>query len=324
MKEASKHEYLADSIFGLTALHIASQTSDLVSAASYVSLALQYQNNAVSNFRAALQNVTQTNCDAIFGTSILILACSIISPLLPAGDNDIARSSLERVLLLYDCLNGIRVVINTSRHWLESGPFRDIFRTQLQDKRLVGEKTILPIKKLKGLQDAAIRTGNPLHGTYEHALEQLERCFAEGKTIAVGWLASVGKDFVKELQKRERMALMIFMYWGVLLDKLDEMWWAKYSGRRIVEELCECFDGLGNEWDEATKWAITEVGLDDLEGVNRWNLNGDSHGPVGPEVVDGGGELSFKESPEGVEGDVGVSRAEIRGSRMREHRRRGV
>lgn len=261
VKEALKHEYLADSIFGLTSLHIASETSDPVSAASYVRVALQYQNNAVLTFRAALHNVTQSNCDAVFLSSILTMACSIVSPLLSAGDNDTAKSALESILLLYDFLNGITSVINISRHWLESGPLRDVFMAQHRFELLGDEETMLPIKRLRSLNNTVIGATNPLHETYKHAIQQLERCFAEGKTIAVAWLALAGKDFVNELQKGERMALMIFMYWGVLLDRLNEMWWAKYSGKRLVEELCRSFNGYGNEWDEATKWAIVEVGL---------------------------------------------------------------
>ncbi|KAH8586252.1 hypothetical protein B0O99DRAFT_644845 [Bisporella sp. PMI_857] len=261
VKEALKHEYLADFIFALTSLHIASETSDPVSAASYVSVALQYQNNAVSTFHAALHNVTQSNCDAIFVSSILTMVCSIVSPLLPTGDNDAAKSLTESILLLYDFLGGINSVVNISRHWLKSGPCKAIFSSHRTFKPLGEDEIMLPIRRLRRLNNAATGAINSLHETYEHAIAQLEICFAESPTTAVPWLAMAGKDFANELQKREPMALMIFIHWGVLLDKLDEMWWAKFSGKKLVEELCWSFDGYGNEWDEATKWAKMKVGL---------------------------------------------------------------
>ncbi|KAH6699681.1 hypothetical protein BKA61DRAFT_621522 [Leptodontidium sp. MPI-SDFR-AT-0119] len=261
VQEALKHEYLADSIFALTSLHIASDTIDPVAAASYVSVALQYQNSAVSTFRAALQNVTQSNCDALFLSSISIMACAMVSPLLSTGAHDAAKSTLESILILYDFLNGIISVININRDWLESGPCRDIFRAQRRFDAPRTDETKGQIERLQNLNNAVIGAANPLHETYSHAIQQLERCFQEGKTIAVGWLVSAGKDFVIELQRGERMALMIFMYWGVLLDRLDEMWWAKYAGKRLVKELCGSFDGYGKEWDEATNWAKMEVGL---------------------------------------------------------------
>jgi hypothetical protein len=262
VKEALKHEYLTDSIFALTSLHIASETSDPVSAASYVNVALQYQNNAVPNFRTALHNVTQSNCDAIFASSILIMACSVVSPLFPAGDSDIAKSSTDSILHLYDFINGISSIVDISRQWLESGPCRVVFRTRRGFEAPTEDKTTLPTEHLRHLNNTVTGTSNSLrHQTYERAIEWLERCFAEDKTMAVTWLAMAGKDFTKELQKREPMALMVFMYWGVLLDKLDEMWWAKCSGKRLVEELCGILNGHGNEWDKAKKWAKMEVGL---------------------------------------------------------------
>ncbi|CZR58894.1 related to regulatory protein involved in control of sterol uptake [Phialocephala subalpina] len=264
VKEALKHEYLADSLLALTSLHIASETSDPVVAASYVNTALQYQNNAVPTFRAALQNVTQSNCDAIFTSSILTMACSIVSPLLPAGDNDKAKSPTESILLLYDFVNGISSVVDISRQWLESGPYRVIFRSSSQrEVEPLRESEALPaIIQLMNLNNTVTGIANsPLHQTYECAIGQLKKCFGEDKHSAVTWLAMAGEDFTNQLQKREPMALLIFMYWGVLLDKLDEMWWAKYSGRKIVEELSENLRGYGNEWEEATRWAKIQVGL---------------------------------------------------------------
>ncbi|KAH7407239.1 hypothetical protein BKA64DRAFT_410668 [Cadophora sp. MPI-SDFR-AT-0126] len=262
VEEALKHEHLADSIFALASLHIASETIDPVSAAAYVSVALRYQNNAVSSFRSALQSVTQSNCDALFFSSVLIVACAMVSPLLPAGAHDAVRSPLESMLLSYDFLNGVRSVIDISRQWLESGPCRDIFMARRRLQTPVADEFKGPFQRLQKLNNTCIGPANPLYETYQHAIQQLERCFLEGRTSAVvAWLVQAGKDFVTALQKGERMALMIFMYWGVLLDRSDEMWWAKYSGKRIVEELFGNFDGYGNDWEEATKWASVQVGL---------------------------------------------------------------
>ncbi|KAM0126709.1 hypothetical protein ACHAO1_009941 [Botrytis cinerea] len=265
VQEALKHEYLMDSIFALTSLHIATQTSDAVSATSYVREALAYQNNAVPSLRAALNDVTQYNCDAVVLTSILIMACSLVSPSLSAGDKNATKPALLNIFLMYDCLHGIKSVLNTSFSWLQSGPLRDILRTPQKFQLRGNEVTILPIKILQSLNTTAIGVTNPLYETYQKAIKELERCYAEGKRIPVSWPAGLNTDFMCELEKRERMALMILMYWGVLLDRLDEMWWAKRTGKRLVEDLCRSFDGCGDEWDEAVRWAMTEVGL--LEDV---------------------------------------------------------
>ncbi|KAH8593052.1 hypothetical protein B0O99DRAFT_627941 [Bisporella sp. PMI_857] len=257
VSESLKHEYLADSIFALTSLHIATETSDPALAASYVSIALQYQNGAIALFNSALHDVTQSNCDAIFISSIIIMACSVVSPFLLAGDNELARSSLDSVLALHEFMHGIRSIVDISRHWIESGPCRTMFRIPYGHGRraeIMENETVLPITQLRHLNDMVNCNDRTRHNIYGCAIKQLECCSAEDKYWAVTWLVSTGRDFIDGLRKREPMALAILIYWGVLLDKLDQIWWAKYSGRRLVEGISTILLSYGPQWDEATAW----------------------------------------------------------------------
>lgn len=264
VSEALKHEYLADSIFALTSLHIASETSDPVLAASYVGIALQYQNNTIVSFRAALHDVRQSNCDAVFISSILTMACSVVSPFLPAGDHEPAKSSLDNVLILYEFIHGISSIVDISRHWIESGPFKAIFRTRHEREcraEITENETVPPIRRLQRLNDSVNCNDQTRHNIYGCAIKRLECCFVEDKNWSITWLGSTGGDFIDGLRKREPMALAIVMYWGVLLDTLDQMWWAKYSGRRLVDDITTILIGYGPQWDEATAWGRVEVGL---------------------------------------------------------------
>lgn len=261
VKEALKHEYLMESLLALTSLHIASEMTDPLSAAPYVSAALQYQNSAVPAFRAALHNVTPSNCDAVFASSVFMMAATMVSPLLPTGDNDNASSPTQNMLRLFDFVKGITSVVGISHQWLDNGPFGEILSPQIEALSLTGDGISFPIERLRKLNGTFTGTANPLYDTYERVIGQLEKCFAKDKAMAVPFLVLAGKVFMGELRKGEPMALMIFMHWGVILDQLDEMWWAKYSGKRLVEELSGGLLGHGKAGDEATRWARMQVGL---------------------------------------------------------------
>ena len=260
--EAVKHDFLMESILALTCLHIASQQLDNpLLAAEYANAALRYQNDAVRPFHEALQNITPSNCDAVFACSIVTMACTIVSPVIPAGTEDNTKSTIESFMLLFDFVKGIASVVEISRHWLDAGPFGVMFgvRDGLCGER--GASFLPPFQQLRNLNDMLTGTANGvLHGTYEHAIGKLENCFLLNKGNAVPWLGIVGKEFTDELKRKDPLALLIFVYWGVLLDSMDELWWAKYLGKRLVLELSGDLMSRGEIWEEATRWAMVEVG----------------------------------------------------------------
>jgi hypothetical protein len=265
VEEALKHEYLMESILALTSLHIASELQDPVSAAPYVSAALRYQNNTIALLHMVLQNITPSNCNAVFASSLLMMACTIVSPLLPTREDDEPTLPTKSLLLLFDYVKGIESIVGVSRQWLEGGPFGVLFSPQREAEPLREDRTMPPVRLLRNLNDATTgMTNSPLHEVYERAIAQLEACFIIDQNMAVSWLVLAGTEFMDELRKGEPMAQIIFMYWGVLVGQLDQMWWAKYSGNRLVKELCVNLLGLGKEWTEAARWAMVQVGHGDI------------------------------------------------------------
>ncbi|CZR51385.1 related to regulatory protein involved in control of sterol uptake [Phialocephala subalpina] len=261
VEEAVKHDFLMESILALTCLHIASKQEDRISAANYASEGLRYQNNAVRPFHTALHDVTPSNCHAVFACSVVTMACTIVSPLLPTSNHEKATSTMESFLPLFDFVKGISSVVDISREWLEVGPLGAMFHIKALGAP-EGVATIRPpFQRLRALVMNNTVTGeiSPIvHKIYLHTIDQLE--VATIKNNAVTWLGFVGKEFIEQLRMRKPLALIIFMYWGVLLDRMEELWWAKYLGKRLVEELSEDLIGRGKEWEEATRWVIILVG----------------------------------------------------------------
>ncbi len=261
VEEAVKHEFLMESILALTCLHIASTQEDRVSAAKYASEGLQYQNNAVRPFHAALHDITPSNCHAVFACSVVIMACTIVSPLLPTSNHEKDTSTMESFLPLFDFVKGISSVVDISRDWLEVGPLAAMFNIKVL--RVPEEVATIrpPFQRLRALVIHNTVTSNispAVLEMYLRTIDQLEA--ATIKNNAVPWLGFAGKEFIEQLRMRKPLALIIFMYWGFLLDRMEELWWAKYLGKRLVEELSEDLIGRGKEWEEATRWVMNLVG----------------------------------------------------------------
>ena len=80
-----------------------------------------------------------------------------------------------------------------------------------------------------------------------------------------------GQDFLAKLKDGEPMALLILLHWGVLLETLSELWWAKNAGKRLVEDVAVLLEkvayssssGCGPKWADAVGWARWEAGIGD-------------------------------------------------------------
>ncbi|XHG09588.1 hypothetical protein AWENTII_012636 [Aspergillus wentii] len=256
LSQHNTYTYLLDSIFALTSLHMASDAHE--SNSDYIKNALEYQNTAVPAFRSALENVTESNCDALFASAILLMTCAIVSPLL--SKQDTTASSL---LLLFDFVKGVHYIISTGREWLQNGPFREFITIHPVEELLSDEIPLKPPIQYLQILDPT----NAKNNVYDRAIKILNYCFINDD-LAIPWLLIVGDEFMDELQNREPLALMIYMYWGVLLSRLDGVWWAKLAGRKLVGELSVSIlsgniPGCGKEWKEAGIWAKREVGLVD-------------------------------------------------------------
>lgn len=255
VKQALRLECLMESLFALTSLHMACEAKDEAVARRHMSIGLHYHTQAVAGFRNTLSTLSPSNCDAIFLSSVLIMVCSIVSPLLPAGYSEHTQSPAEAMLTLADLVRGIASIHSISRDWLLQGPLGGILE---RGSRFPPIALCFPLQELRSLN---MNTScNRTRKLFDHAIEALEQAIHRVKSV-IPWLTAVKPEFLEELKNEASLALAMFMYWGVLLDQLDKMWWAKYSGRRLVEELSDTLDTRGEEWRFLSGWCRAQVGL---------------------------------------------------------------
>lgn len=255
VREALRHVYLMEAVLALTSLHIASGTEDIKAADKHVISALHYQHRAVVGLRSTLDTLSPANCDAVFISSMIIMVCTIVSPLLQRKRNQQTQSTAEAMLKLTDFLNGIQSILDVSRKWISEGPLSCILDTGL---RLTTTSLCFPREGMRHLNNA--QNSDPIRLVFDHAIDALEQAARRGRSV-VPWITAVKPEFLEALRDGNSLALAIFMQWGVLLDQFDGMWWAKFSGRRLVDEISVTLGSRGDEWMHITGWCRTQVGL---------------------------------------------------------------
>jgi Fungal specific transcription factor domain len=259
VQEAVKQDFLLDGLLGLSALHIASERNQEIE--EYASSALEYQNRAFGSFREALGNLTKDNCHAVFAFSVIAMMSAIISTRFAEDRNQ--KDPFESILLIFELLEGIRLVSKSGREWLEPGPFGPVFDLWF---RPISSTTCYNVELALNELGALNESMRPMRreeqqATLDAAIAHLETCFSKGKDMILIWLAMAGKEFMSELKRGDSIAMLIFLHWGVLLDRLRDEWWVEDSGKRLVETLSKTLLALGEVWDSRTIWARHQVGL---------------------------------------------------------------
>ena len=117
-----------------------------------------------------------------------------------------------------------------------------------------------PAEELRQLKDTKVGSDSPRRQIFDDALQELESV-SNGEQSTVKWVVRVGPEFIEELRKDDSVAIMIFMHWSVLLHRLDDTWWKRFSGRRLVEDLSISFGRHGEEWDKLAIWCREQVVL---------------------------------------------------------------
>ena len=69
--------------------------------------------------------------------------------------------------------------------------------------------------------------------------------------------------FIELFERREPMAVLIGAHYGVLLHFLDDKWWLRGSGRRLVDGLTTILHTMPMSamFSDSVEWTRAQVGL---------------------------------------------------------------
>lgn len=256
VKVALKNSHLMNALLALSSFHIACETNDPAVSRDFTSTGMGYHTRAVSDLRAVLGSLSPESCDPVFASSTLIMVCVMISPFLPVGHNRTFNFTAEAILPLADILRGLGLVIETSQRKVQQGPLSGIFNVAWPS---LPHSTVSPI--LEDLRKFnAGKSDSATAPVFEHAIQALQKKILDSTAI-FPWIALAGLEFIEHLRLQSSVAMAIFMVWGALMHMADDQWWARFSGKHLVNETSTILSLRDDDFRGIITWCRQEVGL---------------------------------------------------------------
>ena len=265
VNKALEYTYLMDILLAFTSLHSASKAVGAVNAHEHVTAALHYQNQSIAalNQGQALVRISKETCDPVLLVTGLNAVCTLMASLVPATSGEQLESIPEVLLRVRGCMLGLSEMVEQHRTWATDGELAQIF--QSPTVQMIEEGGAMTTEKVSALSDAVLKDmdlDDAATPFYRSALEKLEKSYADnnGRSV-VSWMVMVEPEFFQRAEMGEAAALVILACWGALTVALEDVWWTKYAGRRIVEDLYSRLSGCEDRWRELLLWCYEQVGL---------------------------------------------------------------
>ncbi|KAJ5644432.1 hypothetical protein N7507_010443 [Penicillium longicatenatum] len=262
---ALRFEFLMNGILALAALHIAS-TLEPPASFVYMDTALHHHNLTFAPFRASIDHLTEQNCEAVLAQSIITTVFGIALPRVTAARGE-SSNMTENIVVLFELLQGVKNIITIGQPWIKLNlyPHQKGFKS---DGPTLDSVTEAALDRLAVLNDETLSSiDTDQYRINKDVIAHLHHCFTMysidgGPANALAWLAAVDKEFVDNVRRRQPLALLILMHWGVLLWELDgQWWWARNSGRALVSELLLILQPGNARWADSLAWPRQKMGL---------------------------------------------------------------
>lgn len=267
VSEALRHDFLMDALLAFTAMHSATEAQHAADASTSLNEALHYQNRSLAQLGRVLESISRDNCDAVLLASLFNMICALLAPLIavPPAANTHEENIADVMVRVRDYMVSVHSMTLQYLEWVLDGNLATLINDS--SARRVGTESGFTCEKLHRLNNAVLAESE-LHGTVSavsrSAIEYLEMVFAEtnGRSV-LRWVKMLPPEFFQELHRGESTAMVVLMCWGSVLYLLDEVWWTRYAGLKIVEDLSKRVKACEGDWAEVVTWCRQEVGLGD-------------------------------------------------------------
>lgn len=258
-----RHEFLMNSLLAFTCFHKAAE--GVKSNSNYVSIisdAFRYQDRTLPAFRAELEQISPSNCEALLLCSMIMMACAAISPSLDINnDSELERNSKTlhpSLTSIFFFAKGIHSVIDRTRPWLDESPLKPAIQLYPKEYWTTSppEGNIIPFELKRICDNTSVETRE----TYKREVIMLENCSARDESMALAWVVEVGESFVSRIQEKEPVALLVYICWGALIGCSKYSWWARLAGQTVVKRLAFMISIKSEEEKVILNWAKEKIG----------------------------------------------------------------
>jgi len=263
---ALQYDFLMNGILALASLHTAT-TSEPPTSLAYIDTALQYHNLTFAPFRVAIDSLTPENCEAVLAQAIVTTVIGIALPRVTAA-RDESSNMTENIVVVFELLQGVKKIFHIGGSWIKVNLFTRQKSFQETDFTHLDHGTKAALDRIATLNDESLASiDTDQYRINKDVIAHLLRCFtlfskSFDPANVLAWLSAVDKEFVDNVRRRQPLALLILMHWGVLLGELDgKWWWARNSGRALVYELSHILHPGDMRWADSLAWAQQKMGL---------------------------------------------------------------
>ena len=249
---AFEHEFLVRAILAISALHL-STLRPLVQD-HYTHIAVQQQDAALRLFRAVMIKPDESNCDAFFAMSSLIVVYGFESP--KASDslgmfNYKGDHSDEWLPLI----RGVNSIIQSVWECVSKGRLTRLLHDHTQSPASTTLPAVLT-EHLGLLEDLCSKMVGDQEDSAacKEAVAHLRWCFERMNnkatyecevSLAFCWPVMIPQHFITILNNLNQEALVILAHYCIILHHLDGYWWMKGWANHLIENIQrQVADGL--------------------------------------------------------------------------------
>ncbi|KAK0110429.1 hypothetical protein ONS96_002041 [Cadophora gregata f. sp. sojae] len=255
------YPFVLQLILSLSAFHLARSRPDKEHI--FTPAAEMYHTTGIQSATALLASLDETNCEAMYSAANLVSFCSLARG--PRPGEFLAFSS-HGPAELFNLLRGVRLIAAAQHQQLSSGVLAPCAK---EDTRKPFTKPTQPcpdckppISALRWFINSSSDLLEPYSQTYLTALDALLRSFhsvyatsEENKDnedqhsqIVFTWLYRASDEYIRCVQEKHPIALIIFAFFAVLLRETDDQWFMEGWVHHIIGGVCQFVP------DELRRW----------------------------------------------------------------------
>ncbi|KAH7385034.1 hypothetical protein BKA64DRAFT_156324 [Cadophora sp. MPI-SDFR-AT-0126] len=262
--EAFKYDFLIHSILSVSGFHLARYSSTPQQRRQYSEAAIAHYNATIALFRKILiEDITPSNCHAVFACSGMIFVSSCAQP----------RLDLEysRVLEWFTLLRGVSTIVNPCLEWVSVGPFARMVnpepRPTTTDPGAEGMKAEYFDEHLDALLEFFYRTATAAdYEILQAALGLLRHTFAGQAPHEVRslfwWPVTISTEYLGLLVAGRPEAMVVLACYCVLLYKWEHRWWLDGWPEFMLKVVDRELGGRLSCW---MRWPMETMGMVDLD-----------------------------------------------------------
>ena len=285
-RKALAHPFLLYGIFAASALDIATSCRDDTSRAEhYGKIALRYYNMGSAQFRQQLMYIRSEIIHLLYLHAVIGACASLaIPPSLATNGIDDPPTLVQRAVTFFNMAIGLTSMLTAHRDKFEQSltsvrVVRDLVAGASSHDLSEDDETALRRLTLilRTPQPQRSAHSSEMDEKYLKCINRLDLCFRVWSSHTMkGYCLSFpnfcGTQFVAAVSSSDPHALLLLMYWGVILHRSrEEFWWIGSLGNELVREIASVVLPMSLEQKatvtEAVSWAVRQTEVEKSSGV---------------------------------------------------------